>query len=120
MTDDVVLFDAQLGTQHVRVWIESDDAGLKLMSHDTGPGLMASFGKNEVAVFLEVDAEQLPAIRSALLAERTDPTAGADGPPGSDDVAQLLLEKYRGDSTATGAFRAWLDGHGIPYRFLLV
>ena len=117
MTDDGVLFDAQLGTQHVRVWIESDDAGLKLMSHDTGPGLMASFGKTEVAVFLEVDAEQLPAIRSALLAERTDPAAPA---PAGDDVAQLLLEKYRGDSTATGAFRAWLDGHGIPYRFLLV
>lgn len=116
MADDVVLFDAQLGTQHVRVWIETDDAGLKLMSHDTGPGLMASFGKSELAVFLEVDAAQLPAVRAALLAERTDPAATT----GHDDVPQLLLGKYRGDATATGAFRAWLDGHGIPYRFMLV
>ena len=117
MTDDVVIFDAQLGTQHVRVWIEADDAGLKLMSHETGPALMASFEKSEVAVFLEVDAEQLPAVRAALLAERTDPAAPA---PAGDDVPQLILAKYRGDSTATGAFRAWLDGHNIPYRFMLV
>lgn len=116
MTGDVVLFDAQLGTQHVRVWIEADDAGLKLMSHDTGPALLASFGKTELAVFLEVDAEQLPAIRAALLAERTDPAA----PAGEEGVPQLLLEKYRGDSTATGNFRAWLDSHGIQYRFMLV
>ncbi len=114
-----MLFDAQLGTQHVRVWIEADDAGLKLMSHETGPALMASFEKSEVAVFLEVDAEQLPAIRAALLSERTDPAAPAPA-PSADDVPQLLLAKYRGDSTATGAFRAWLDGQGIPYRFMLV
>jgi hypothetical protein len=114
VTGEVVIFEAKLGTQQVRVWIEADDAGLKLMSHDIGPGLQASFGKSELAVFLEVDAEQLPAIRAALLAERTD-SAAPDA-----DVPQLLLEKYRGDSTATGAFRAWLDGHGIPYRFMLV
>jgi hypothetical protein len=119
VTDDVVLFEAKLGTQQVRVWIEADEAGLKLMSHDVGPALQASFGKSELAVFLEVDAEQLPAVRAALLAERTDP-AGPAAPGGEDDVPQLLLEKYRGDSTATGAFRAWLDGHGIPYRFTLV
>jgi hypothetical protein len=103
----------------VRAWIETDDAGLKLMSHDTGPGLIASFGKTEVAVFLEVDAEHLPAIRTALLAERTDATVPPAAPAG-DEVPQLLLGKYRGDSTATGAFRAWLDGHNIPYRFLIV
>ena len=114
VTGEVVLFEAKLGTQQVRVWIEADSSGLKLMSHDIGPALLASFGKGELAVFLEVDAAQLPAVRAALLAERTDPAA-----PG-DEVPQLLLEKYRGDSTATGAFRAWLDGHGIPYRFTLV
>ena len=118
VSEDVVLFEAKLGTQQVRVWIEAGEAGLKLMSHDIGPALLASFGKSELAVFLEVDAEQLPTIRAALLAERTDPAAPA--PTGEDDVPQLLLEKYRGDSTATGAFRAWLDGHGIPYRFTLV
>lgn len=113
MTDEVVLFDAKLGTQHVRVWIEADGSGLRIMSHDIGPALVPSFGKGELAVFLEVDAAQLPAVRAALLAERTDPAA-------PEDEVQLLLEKYRGDSTATGAFRAWLDGHGIPYRFTLI
>lgn len=116
VTDEVVLFDAKLGTQQVRVWIEADGAGLRLMSHDIGPALERSFGKSELAAFLEVDAAQLPAVRAALLTERTDPAA-----PGVEvDVPQLLLAKYRGDSTATGNFREWLDGHGIPYRFTLV
>lgn len=114
MTDEVVLFDAKLGTQQVRVWIEADESGVKVVSHDMGPGLVQTFGKTELAAFLEVDADQLPAIRAALLAERTDTTAP------EADIPQLLLEKYRGDSTATGNFRAWLDGQGIPYRFTLV
>ncbi|MEP7082216.1 MAG: hypothetical protein ABI841_04475 [Chloroflexota bacterium] len=114
MTDNVVLFDAQLGTQHVRVWIEADEAGLRIVSHDVGPGLERTVGKSELAAFLEVDAEQLPAIRTALLAER------ADASEQEAELEQLLLEKYRGDSTATGNFRAWLDTHAIPYRFTLV
>lgn len=114
MTEDVVLFDAKLGTQQVRVWIEADESGIRVVSHEMGPGLMQTVGKSELAAFLEAEADQLPTIRAALLAERTDATA----PEGA--LEQLLLEKYRGDSTATGNFRAWLDGHGIPYRFTLV
>ena len=114
MSDDVVLLDAQLGTQHVRVWIEADDSSIRIVSHEVGPGLLRTVGKGELAAFLEVDADQVSAIYAALVAERADPSAP------QAELGQLLLEKYRGDSTATGNFRAWLDGHGIPYRFTLV
>ena len=114
MTEDVVLFDAQLGTQHVRVWIETDGAGMRIVSHEVGPALAKTVGKGELAAFLEADADQLPAIRAALLAEQAEPSAP------DAELGELLLAKYRGDSTATGNFRAWLDGKGIPYRFTLV
>lgn len=114
MTREVVLFDAKQGTQQVRVWIEVDDSGIKIVSHDVGPALVKTFGKADVAAFLEVAAADVPAVRVALQGERMSDQQF------TDDEVQLLLEKYRGDSTATGTFRAWLDGHGIPYRFTVV
>jgi hypothetical protein len=114
VTDDVVLFEAKLGTQQVRVWIESDSSGIKIVSHDIGPALESTFGKSEVAAFLEVDAADVPAVRIALQQERMSDQTW------TDDEIQLLLEKYRGDSTATGSFRAWLDEHGIAYRFTVM
>jgi hypothetical protein len=114
VTREVVLFDAQQGTQQVRVWIEADDSGIKIVSHDVGPALVKTFGKSDVAAFLEVDAADIPAVRIALQGERMSDQTW------SEDEVQLLLEKYRGDSTATGTFRAWLDEHGIPYRFTVV
>ena len=114
MTREVVLFEANLGAQHVRVWIEADDAGLRIVSHEVGPELEKTFGKSDVAAFLEVDAADVPAIRAALQAERTSDQ------PFTDDEVQMLLEKYRGDSTASGTFRAWLDGQGIAYRFTVM
>ena len=78
-----------------------------------GSGLESAFGKSEIETFLEVDAQHMPNLTSALRAER----------PGGSDAStamDLLTEKYRGNSAATSAFRAWLSERGIPYRFTIV
>ncbi len=108
-----VLFDGRIGTQRVRVWLEPWAGGIRLLSHDIGPALERVFGKDEIETFLEVDALHMPNMVAALRAQWTD----ADAPM---DAMELLLAKYRGDSTATTGLRTWLTAHGSPYRFTIV
>ncbi len=108
-----ILFDDRIGTQRVRVWLEPWAGGIRLLSHDIGPALERVFGKDEIETFLEVDAVHMPNLVAGLHAEWTD----ADAPM---DAIELLLAKYRGDSTATTGLRTWLTAHGIPYRFTIV
>ena len=108
-----ILYGGTMGTQRVRVWLEPRGGGIGLFSHDMGSGLESAFGKSEIETFLEVDAQHMPNLTSALRAER----------PGGSDAStamDLLTEKYRGNSAATSAFRAWLSERGIPYRFTIV
>ena len=107
MTQEVVLFDGRLGTQQVRVWLESRGGGILLLSHDMGPALERAFGSDEIETFLEIDATHLPALAAAL---------GG----GSADPIQLIAERYRGDSAATSNLRKLLVDHAIPYRFSVV
>ena len=108
-----VLFDGRLGTQRVRVWLESWGGDIRLLSHDIGPGLERVFGKDEIETFLEVDAVHVPNVVAALRAERTDDNAPID-------PIELLTVKYAGDSTVTTGLRTWLTSRGIPYRFTIV
>ena len=108
-----LLFEGHLGTQWVRVWLEPWGGGIRLLSHDIGPGLERFFGKDEIETFLEVDAAHVANLIAALRAERTD----ADPPL---DAIELLAARYRGDSTASSSLRTWLTAHGIPYRFTIV
>jgi len=106
MTEEIVLFGGQLGTQSVRVWLERRAGGIALLSHDMGSGLEAAFGTDEIETFLEVDAADLPALAVAL------GHAGADPLP-------LLAARHRGDSMATSHLRELLSEHGIPHRFFV-
>jgi hypothetical protein len=108
-----LLFEGELGTQWVRVWLESRVDGIRLCSHDIGPALERWFGKDEIETFLEIDAVHVPNLVAALRAERTD----AEPPV---DAIELLVAKYQGDSTATSGLRTRLTAHGIPYRFDIV
>ena len=108
-----VLFEGRLGSQWVRVWLEFRAGSIVLASHDIGPGLEPHFGKDEIETYLEVDAVHLPNLTAALRAERTDPNAPMD-------PIELLVARYRGDSTATSGFRTWLSARGIPYQFTIV
>ena len=108
-----VLFAGRLGTQSVRVWLDASAPGIRLLSHDSSPGLESYFGKDDLETFLEVDASHVLAIAAILRAERTD----ADAPT---DVLDLLADKYRRNSAATSAFCDLLVAHGIPHRFAVV
>ena len=108
-----VLFEGRTGGQWVRVWLEYRAGSIVLASHDIGPGLERSFGKDEIETYLEIDAVHLPNRTAALRAEWTDPDAPMD-------AIELLAARYRGDSTATTSLRTWLTAHGIPYRFTIV
>lgn len=108
-----LLFDGRLGTQRVLVWLEPWAGGIRLLSHDIGPALERVFGKDDIETILEIDALHVPNLVTALRAERTDDAAPMD-------AMELLVAKYRGDSTATSGLRTWLTAHGIPYRFTIV
>ncbi len=107
MTHETALFDGQLGTQRVRVWLERRGSGIAVLSHDMGPALESAFGTDEIETFLEIDAADVPAMAAAL---------GG----GSADPMQLLVDRYRGDSAATSHLRQLLAEHGIPHRFSVV
>lgn len=113
MASERVLFDGSVGREHVRVWLDAPGSGIRLLSHDIGPGLEHAFGKDELETFLEIDGAHLAAVTAALRAERTEPD-----PP--TDVLDLLADKYGGDSNATSAFRDWLTTRGIPHTFTLI
>lgn len=108
-----LLFDGQLGTQSVLVWLQPYGSGLGLLTHDMGSGLESVFGSDEIETFLVIGDADLPALVAALGAERTD----ADAPTAA---IHLLADKYRGDSTATSRCRAWLTERGIPHTFSVV
>ena len=108
-----LVFHGRIGTQQVRVWLESHAGGIRLLSHDIGPALERVFGKDEIETFLDLDAVHLPNLIAALRAEQTDGNA-------SMDPIELLATKYEGDSTATTGLRGWLTARGIPYRFTIV
>ena len=108
-----VLFEGRLGSQWVRVWLEYRAGSIVLASHEIGRGLETFFGKDEIETFLEVEAVHLPNLTAALRAERTDPDAPMD-------PIELLVARYRGDSTATSGLRTWLSARGIPYQFTIV
>jgi hypothetical protein len=110
---EVVLFSGRLGTQSVRVWLESHGSGITLLSHDLGPALESAFGSDEIETFLLVEPPHVEALTAALRAERIDPAS-------STDPISLLAEKYSGNSAATSHFRAWLTEHEIPYQFSVV
>ncbi len=107
MTHEAVLFDRQLGTQRVRVWLERRGGGIAVLSHEIGPALEFAFGTDEIETFLEIDAADTPALAAAL----------GGGPA---DPMQLLVDRYRGDSAATSHLRQLLAEHGIPHRFSVV
>ena len=109
-----VLFAGRLGNQRVRVWLEPHAGAIRMLSHDIGSGLELAFGKDEIETFLEIEAAHVPNLAAALRAERSEPIAAPK------DAIELLVDKYRGDSTATSALRAWLTARGIPYRFTIV
>ncbi len=107
MTDEIVLFGGQLGTQSVRVWLERRGDGIVLMSHDIGSGLESPFGSSEIETFLEIAAADLPSLAAAL--------GDATGEP-----MELLAERYQGDSMATTHLRELLSEHGIPHQFHVI
>ena len=109
---EAVLFEGRLGKQYLRVWLETGET-IRLLTHEIGPELEQYFGKDELETFLEIDAAQLPALTAALAREQ--PSGGA-----ARTAADLIAAKFDGDASATTRFRAWLDGHGIPYRFSLM
>jgi hypothetical protein len=113
MTDEIVLFDGQLGSQSVHVWLEARGAGIALNSQDIGPALESAFGSDEVETFLEIDAADIPTLTALLAAEH--PIANTPGDP-----LELLEARYRGDSMATTHLRELLTAHGIPYRFSVI
>ena len=107
MTREIVLFDGRLGTQSVRVWLESRGGGIALLSHDIGPGLEHAFGTDDLETFLEIDATELRSLAAAL----SDATG---------DPMQLLAERYQGDSAATSHLRQLMSQHGIPHQFSVI
>jgi hypothetical protein len=110
MTEEIVLFAGEIGTQRVRVWLEpAEGGGFMLNSHDIGPGLERFFGDTEIETFLTVRAEQLPKVAQVL----------GSGPT-LQDVLAAVVDRYRGDSAATTHLRAVLDEHGVPYEFSLL
>ena len=106
-THEAVLFDGQLRTQRVRVWLEWRGGGIAVLSHDIGPALECAFGTDDIETFLEIDAPHVPALAAAL-------------GEGSADAMELLADRYRGDSAATTHLRELLAEHGIPHRFSVV
>ena len=102
-----VLFSGRLGSQHVRVWLEQRPGGIALLSHDIGPALERSFGKDEIETFLEVDAADFSALAAAVGARSGDPMA-------------LLTSRFRGNSAATSELRRLIEEHGVPHRFAIV
>ena len=107
-TEEIVLFAGRIDTQRVRVWLErSADGGITLLSHDIGPGLERFFGDDEIETFLEIDADQLPALAAALGDASADPMS-------------LLATRYHDDSMATTHLRELLAEHDIPHRFSVV
>ena len=107
MTHEVVLFDGRLGTQQVRVWLESRGGGIVLLRHDMGPALERAFGSDEIETLLEIDAAHLPALSAAL---------GG----GSADPIHLIAERYRGDSAVTSNLRSLLVENAIQHRLSVI
>jgi hypothetical protein len=110
MTEEIVLYGGDIGSQRVRVWLQpTTDGGFMLNSHDIGPGLEGFFGDTEIETYLIVRAEQLPKVAEIL----------ACGPT-LQHVMAALVDRYRGDSAATTHLRAVLDKHGVAYEFSLL
>lgn len=110
MTEEIVLFAGEIGTQRVRVWLQpAEDGGFMVNSHDIGPGLERFFGDTEIETYLTVRAEQLPQVAQVLACR-----------PTLEEILAALVDRYLGDSAATTHLRAVLDEHGVPYEFNLV
>lgn len=109
MDQPITLFNGHLGTQRVRVWLERRPGGIALLSSDNGPALEHAFGTDWIETCLQVDAEQLPQLATAL---------GTD--PSTEAVLRALADRYHGDSAATTSLRTLLDEQKITYRFAVV
>jgi hypothetical protein len=86
-----ILFDGRLGSQRVRVWLERRGGGIGMLSHDIGPALDRTFGKDEIETFLEIEHRYVPELTAALRAEHPDSDV-----PG--DACELLADRFRDDS----------------------
>jgi hypothetical protein len=108
-----VLFDGRVGEDWSRVWLQPYETGIGLLTHDGGPGVERHFGTDDIETWLVIDGAEIPALAAALRAEQPEADASAV-------VIDLLAARYGGDSAASSRLRAWLDEHGIAYRFTLV
>lgn len=111
-----ILFDGQLGSQHVRVWLEPHAGGIRLLTHDMGPAPERVFGKDEIETFLEVDGVHLPNLVAALRAERADGRADGPGRAADDEVPRRL------DGHDRPSHLAHRPRHPVPlhHRLMLV
>ena len=106
MGKPTVLFDGRIGTQSVHVWLEWRDGDLLLGSQELGPALEPYFGESEIETFLTVKAAQLPKLARALGCR-----------PTKRSIEAAMVERYRGDSSATSHLTALLAENAIPYEF---
>ncbi len=109
MGKPTVLFDGTIGTQSVHVWLEWRGGDMLLSSQELGPALEPYFGEAEIEVFLTVEAAQLPQVARAL---------GCRSTPRSIEAA--MVERFRGDSSATSHLMALVAENAIPYEFYSV
>lgn len=110
MGAEFVLFQGMAGTERVYTAVRVDGDAVLVESQSIGPLAENLLGDREVEAFVTIPATSLGAIVQAL-SDETDQT-----PATAAKAAELLAERFRGDSSAFTAIRQWLTSKKIPHK----
>ena len=106
MGKETALFDGTVGTGSVHIWLEWRGGDLLLSSQQFRTAEAAFYGDDEIEVFITVKADQLPQLAGALGCR-----------PTRSSIEAALVDRYRGDGSATAHLMALLAEHAIPSEF---
>ena len=119
LSDRITLFDGTIDRQRLWVWVETWGADIiRVCTHEIGPALETSFGKDEIETYLTVGADDLGRLVQLLVME-AETNIGVFA-SNVDAAIVLLGARYAGEPAATSQLRLWLEERGIPYEFAVV